>query len=123
MQGTFYKLMPKMGVVMCKKYGNDVLLYIGKAETQTFAKRLSQEAWEMNPDSENLKFYVGRLFDEEHVKSIDAWNQLINRTEKMLIYSHEPARNSSTILTIIQDTKILESHGLAYLKILRESSL
>ena len=43
-------------------YGNDVLLYIGQATKQTFAKRLSQEAWEYNTDYKNIKFYAGRLF-------------------------------------------------------------
>lgn len=48
-------------------YGNDVLLYIGKAQKQTFAKRLSQEGWEYNEDAKNIKFYVGRLFAEVQV--------------------------------------------------------
>jgi len=88
-------------------YGNDVLLYIGKAERQTFARRLSQESWEYNTDFKNIKFYVGRLFDREQVTE-DEWDNLISIAERMLIFAHAPARNSSNILNISKDIKILK---------------
>ena len=88
-------------------YGNDVLLYIGKAAKQTFAKRLSREAWEMNEDSKHIKFYVGRLFGEEP-SSWNEWEEMIDKAERMLIYAHEPARNSSNILNISRSQMKLE---------------
>ena len=88
-------------------YGNDVLLYIGKAEQQTFAKRLSQEGWQSNADSNNLKFYIGRLFGEKNV-SEDEWDKMISTAERMLIYAHEPARNSSNILNITKNKNLLK---------------
>ena len=42
-------------------YGSNVLLYIGKADEQTFGVRLKQEDWIYNQDSQRVKFYVGRL--------------------------------------------------------------
>lgn len=83
-------------------YGNNVLLYIGKANQQTFAKRLSQEIWEFNSDFKNIQIYVGRLFAKQQ-PSEDEWSSLINIAEKMLIFAHAPAMNSSNILSISRD--------------------
>ncbi|MEA2018871.1 MAG: hypothetical protein U9N59_10525 [Campylobacterota bacterium] len=89
-------------------YGNDVLLYIGKAAKQTFALRLSQEGWNLNEDFHNIKFYVGRLFDEYQPKSISQWYDMIDKAESMLIYAHKPARNSSNILNISKSQQKIE---------------
>lgn len=88
-------------------YGNDVLLYIGKAEKQTFARRLSQEGWEYNTDSKNIKFYIGRLFGKTQVPD-EEWDKMISVAERMLIFAHEPARNSSNILNISKDKTLLK---------------
>ncbi|BAF73242.1 hypothetical protein [Sulfurovum sp. NBC37-1] len=84
-------------------YGNDVLLYIGQSAQQTFSKRLSQEGWEFNADSKNIKFYVGRLFAKKQPSSEKEWDKMIDIAERMLIYAHEPARNSSNILSITRN--------------------
>lgn len=89
-------------------YGKDVLLYIGQAAKQTFAERLSQEAWEYNQDYKNIKFYIGRLFAKKQPSLKKEWNNMIDIAEKILIYSHEPARNSSNILTISRDESKLK---------------
>jgi len=89
-------------------YGNDVLLYIGKAAQQTFSKRLSQEGWENNIDYENIKFYVGRLFAHKQPNLIEEWDKMIDQAERMLIYAHEPARNSSNILNVTKNKDKLE---------------
>ncbi|WP_294966380.1 hypothetical protein [Sulfurimonas sp.] len=91
-------------------YGNNVLLYIGKAAQQTFAKRLSQEGWEYNQDAKNIQFYVGRLFiiDNEEQPNNEIWNDMIDKAERMLIHAHEPARNSSNILNITKNTDKLK---------------
>lgn len=96
-------------------YGNDVLLYIGKADKQTFAKRLSQEGWENNRDYKNIKFYIGRLFlvDEQKHPSREQWSDMIVKAESMLIYAHSPAGNSSNIRTIDRDeNKLKEFYNL-----------
>ncbi len=89
-------------------YGNDVLLYIGQAAKQTFSKRLSQEAWEFNVDHKHIQFYVGRLFSEHQPSSEEIWDKMIDISERMLIFAHEPARNSSNILTITRNKTKLE---------------
>ncbi len=97
-------------------YGNDVLLYIGKAAKQTFALRLSQEGWEYNEDSKNIKFYVGRLFSKIQPSSMSKWYSMIDKAENMLIYAHEPARNSANILNITKNkSKLKEFKNLRIL--------
>ena len=88
-------------------YGNNVLLYIGKAKEQTFAKRLSQEGWEYNADYKNLQIYVGRLFSNEEL-TLSKWSEFVDIAESMLIYAHAPAMNSSNILNISKDKKKLK---------------
>jgi len=88
-------------------YGHNVLLYIGKADQQTFSHRISQEGWEFNEDYKNIKIYVGRLFDEKQ-PTISEWSKLIDTAEKMLIFSHAPAKNSSNILNISKDIQELK---------------
>jgi len=92
-------------------YGDNVLLYIGKANDQTFAKRISQESWEYNQDYRNIQIYVGRiynLYNSDPHNEDDVWSNLIDRAEQILIYAHEPARNSSNILTITRNMKKLK---------------
>ncbi len=88
-------------------YGSNVLLYIGKTETQTFAKRLSQEFWQYNSDYKNIQIYVGRLFGE-YQPSDKEWNTMINIAERMLIYAHSPSMNSSNIQNIFRDKRKLK---------------
>ncbi len=89
-------------------YGTNVLLYIGKVQEQTFAKRIAKEGWEYNEDSKNIQIYVGRIYNENNSDD-KAWNKLIDTAERMLIYSHEPARNSSNILNITKNKEKLKS--------------
>ena len=42
-------------------YGSHVLLYIGKADQQTFGKRISQEDWEFIEDPSNTQIYINFL--------------------------------------------------------------
>jgi len=72
-------------------YGKDVLLYIGKANRQTFYKRLKQEDWDYYSDPDNIKIYIGRIAS----KSIEDknWEIKIDSAEKLLIYAHNPALN------------------------------
>lgn len=83
-------------------YGTDVLIYIGKANDQTFSKRLKQEGWDYHHDSGNVMFYVGRLAGPATPKNQD-WADEIDKTEALLIHSHWPANNSKNIQTICFD--------------------
>lgn len=77
-------------------YGSDVLLYLGKAVQQTFGKRLSQELWNYhNQDSSRVAVYVGRLAGYEGTPTDEVWTVQISMAERLLIYSHWPAGNSS----------------------------
>lgn len=77
-------------------YGSDVLLYIGKADLQTFGTRLSQESWNFhNQDSSKLMVYVGRLAGYTDCPNEEDWSNQIALVERLLIYSHWPAGNSS----------------------------
>ena len=81
-------------------YGSDVLLYLGKADRQTFGKRLSQEYWHyINQDSARVAVYVGRLHSYEGTPSIEMWSKQISTVERLLISSHWPAGNSSGLNT------------------------
>lgn len=53
-------------------YGSDVLLYIGKADQQTFGRRISQESWDYINDYKNIKVYIGRLHGSQS-PNYDEW--------------------------------------------------
>ena len=77
-------------------YGKDVLLYIGKADYQTFGKRLSQEVWhEINQDSFRVSVCLGRLSGYTGTPLEEEWSRQISIVERLLIHSHWPAGNSS----------------------------
>lgn len=81
-------------------YGADTLLYIGKASKQTLAKRVLQgDRWICNQDSENIKVYVGHFGGNQPI-SVDAWEEQIDLAEKLLIYTHKPALNSSNVSSV-----------------------
>lgn len=77
-------------------YGSHVLLYIGKADRQTFGVRIKQELWQLNKDARAVQVYVGRLAGKK-TPSLDQWSQDIGDAEKLLIYAHAPASNSQYI--------------------------
>jgi hypothetical protein len=89
-------------------YGTNVLLYIGKAQNQTFATRIAQESWGYNEDSKNIQIYIGRIYNKYNSDD-EIWDKMIDTAERMLIYSHEPARNSSNILNITRNKEKLKS--------------
>lgn len=91
-------------------YGNSVLLYIGKADRQTFGVRISQEHWDCNSDAERLKIYVGRLAGN-CIPSDEQWSREIDLCEKLLIFSHKPAYNTQN-LNSVPDYELQEMHIL-----------
>ncbi len=77
-------------------YGSDVLLYIGRANSQTFGIRLRQEYWNYhNQDAARVCVYVGRLSGYAGTPTDEEWARQISLVERLLIYSHWPAGNSS----------------------------
>lgn len=92
-------------------YGNDVLLYIGKAIQQTFATRINQEKhWWYNKDSSNVKIYLGRLIGNRPLDTAQ-WDEMISKAEEILIYSHKPAHNSSNINSV-NEKRLSNTHVL-----------
>lgn len=83
-------------------YGSSVLLYIGQAQVQTFGKRISQQEWKNRSDPDNMQVYVGRLAGRNKITS-DAWNTLIEQTEKLLIYAHQPAFNTQSTKSLPEE--------------------
>lgn len=84
-------------------YGNDALLYIGQAGNQTFGRRLLQHNWELWTASP-VSVYLGKLyFNPENLP--ESWpdggqvnyQSILDRTEKLLIFSHSPSFNSSNL--------------------------
>ena len=80
-------------------YGNDVLLYIGKADLQTLGKRISQENWLYTNDSKNINIYVGRLHGEQ-TPTEEEWSTEIDLAERLLIYVHKPAYNARSVSSL-----------------------
>ncbi|EJF05986.1 hypothetical protein ThvES_00019460 [Thiovulum sp. ES] len=81
-------------------YGSDTLLYIGKAVKQTFNKRINQEHnWWHNRHSSRIKIYVGR-FMYNRIPDHKQWEDDVSEAERLLIYTHMPAHNSSNISSV-----------------------
>ncbi|MGE7716939.1 hypothetical protein [Priestia megaterium] len=91
-------------------YGNDVLLYIGKADQQTFGKRIPQENWWGTNDSNNIKIYVGRLLGPQTPNQLE-WSLEIDLAEQLLIYVHKPAYNARSVSSL-RNLKIQDVHTL-----------
>ncbi|MCQ4241913.1 hypothetical protein [Stutzerimonas stutzeri] len=83
-------------------YGSDVLIYIGKADIQTFGARLSQHHWHYT-NQDKLTVYVGRLHGYGDTPADTQWSQQIAHVERLLIYSHWPAGNSSGLNVQLRD--------------------
>lgn len=77
-------------------HGADMLLYIGQANKQKFNKRLSQHEHWIIEESNELKFYIGRLGGIKDIK-MEEWNQAVDIAEKLLIYTCSPIYNSSSM--------------------------
>lgn len=76
-------------------YGANVLLYIGKAENQTLGRRLSQHNWPLWIPS-NTEIYIGRVCSDVLLDNKE-WERRITLAEKILIFSHSPAFNTSNL--------------------------
>ena len=80
-------------------YGSDTLLYLGKAQHRPFGVRLLEEGWAAwEEENGTVSFYLGRLSGSE-TPTDAVWNEHISRAERLLIYAHRPAHNSSGLNT------------------------
>lgn len=86
------------------------MLYIGKADCQTFGRRISQEGWLYTNDANNIKIYVGRFHGRIN-PSPELWSLEIDLAERFLIYAHSPANNSKSISTL-PDSEFQDIHIL-----------
>lgn len=76
-------------------YGANVLLYIGKAEKQNFGTRVSQHNWPTWIPG-NTELFFGRICCEAPIENSE-WETRINLAERILIFSHSPAFNTSNL--------------------------
>ena len=89
-------------------YGPNVLLYIGRSETQRFGKRLSER---QHPDFINTHFSgpftlrVGRFLSVDNLNvdkmTQDDWGSAIQESEQLMINSHSPAYNSQDVKSVL----------------------
>lgn len=76
--------------------GANTLLYIGKAQEQTFAQRISQHQDWIKKEYSDINFYIGRLGGTYQVSNKE-WSENIDKAEKLLIYFSSPPYNSQYI--------------------------
>jgi hypothetical protein len=80
-------------------FGPNALVYIGKAEQQTFAARFAQhwESW-LNMERE-VTIYLGRVWPEDRREDDGwvEWGELVSDAERLLIAYHTPPYNSQFI--------------------------
>jgi hypothetical protein len=78
-------------------YGENVLLYIGKARYQTYSVRLNQHNdFNESHISKFRKLYLSYFCNSEDVND-NNWGEYIDLAEKLLINAHFPAYNSQEI--------------------------
>ena len=78
-------------------YGENVLLYIGKARYQTYSVRLNQhDDFDESHISKFRKLHLSYFCKTEDV-NYNNWGEYIDLVEKLLINAHFPAYNSQEI--------------------------
>ena len=95
-QGATYGLYQYIG--MHDVYGPGTLLYLGKAVDRQINSRLSEhvhESWSSLP----VDILIGNLATEAKLQN-DEWSEQIDLAERLLIYTHSPAWNSSNVKSI-----------------------
>jgi hypothetical protein len=91
-------------------YGAEVLLYIGKAQDQTFAKKLGEERayWEAEGDFQPMSLCVGRLAGAV-TPSQEDWRAQIDQAARLLVYAHAPVFNGRGLASL-PDEDLKELH-------------
>ena len=77
-------------------YGAKTLLYIGKAQDRTFAKRFCEHKEWVEWEPTNVDVYIGRLGGSDKMTKSrwDLWSKQIDRAERLLIFHCSPSYNS-----------------------------
>ncbi len=90
-------------------YGAYVLLYIGKTEKQTFAKRIRDHGWHLYERGQEVRVHLGRLvlLPDNDINDV---TPLIDRVESLLIYVHGPGYNASKIGDPPKDPELQALH-------------
>jgi len=90
------------------------LLYIGKAFRQTFSRRFKDhEKW--LKEEENVKIYVGRIYNPKRHSGKDnwkSWEDDVELAENILIYKYSPHYNSRSL----SEQPKLGDHKRVYLR-------
>ena len=78
-------------------YGDDVLLYVGKAQEQNFMTRLNQHwEWNQNNIKRYTRIHVGRLINMSDGTD-KSWGEAINLTESLIISAVNPSLNKQDV--------------------------
>ena len=83
-------------------FGENSLLYIGRAQYTTLGARLKQHLTKWLDEEEGVWIRIGRIADEDYEdKPPDCpdWSELLTNVEALQIYLHSPPRNSTNINT------------------------
>jgi hypothetical protein len=87
-------------------YGEDKLLYIGKAQLQTFGVRLSQHwDFDVNYFPQFSRIHLGRFILRDSI-TYETWGDAIDKIEKTLILANCPAFNAESIKGLL-DSKVV----------------
>lgn len=78
-------------------FGSDSLLYIGKAQEQKLANRLSQHKHWLEKEHGKIEVYVGRLGGGSSEIEDAQWSREINVAERLLIYNCAPPYNTTNL--------------------------
>jgi len=84
-------------------YGQNTLLYLGKAQEQRFGYRLNQhEDFCVTNIARINRVYIGKLLKRDDVTE-ENWGDAIDLSEKLLINSIIPAMNSNHIKWVLDE--------------------
>lgn len=99
-------------------YGSNVLVYIGRTKNKNGFKSRLKNRWVVDngSDTENVQIYLGTIFsDITQDYSNEEINNIIDKSEVLLINAMKPAYNSSNIQSanedFIEENFILHNEG------------
>ncbi len=96
-------------------YGNNVLLYFGKAAAQNFATRIPQHVDWFGWEDIQPEYYIGRIGGETQPDNSD-WDEQIDYAESKIIFECHPSWNSSGLNRTVKKVKgneaVILNHGV-----------
>ena len=88
-------------------YGRNVLVYIGKTK-RDIKMRLSEHVDFSDTNIKNMEYYYGEILEMDDA-CIEKLDEIIDEIETLLINSHCPAYNSTSIKGLIRNEKYYKS--------------